>query len=59
MTTNYASLNAIPPATPCRRTQQRQKAIDSGFTQAWDTVGAGAKIPRQRELNKEERTAPQ
>jgi len=35
------------------------KALDEGFTQAWDTVGAGAKLPRQRELNQGERKAPQ
>jgi|Deesub1362B_J571_1020462.scaffolds.fasta_scaffold00447_8 hypothetical protein len=32
---------------------------EDGFTQAWDTVGAGENIPRRRELNLEERTAPQ
>jgi hypothetical protein len=30
-------------------------AYDGGFTQAWDTVGAGIKIPRQRELDLGER----
>lgn len=56
---NDTSSLLIPPANPCRRTQQRQKAIDEGFTQAWDTVGAGANIPRRRELNQGERMAPQ
>jgi hypothetical protein len=31
---------------------------EEGFTQAWDTVGAGANNPRQRELTREERKAP-
>lgn len=36
---------------------QAYLAGDGGFTQSWDTVGAGATIPRQRELNLEERKA--
>jgi len=33
---------------PCRRTQQKRQALcllcyDGGFTQSWDTVGAGKK----------------
>jgi len=40
----------IPLATPCRRTQQRRRADEGGFTQTWDTVGAGAKIPRRESL---------
>jgi len=34
-------------------------ADEGGFTQTWDTVGAGENIPRRRELNIEERMAPQ
>jgi len=45
--------------TEDRKTYKACLACDGGFTQAWDTVGAGATIPRQRELNQEERTAPQ
>lgn len=33
-------------------------ACEEGFTQTWDTVGAGVKFPRQRELRREERFAP-
>jgi len=35
------------------------QTCDGGFTQTWDTVGAGKNIPHQRELNLEERKAPQ
>ena len=32
---------------------------DGGFTQTWDTAGAGTTNPTPRELNLEERNAPQ
>ncbi|MDH7476933.1 MAG: hypothetical protein QHH17_00940 [Candidatus Bathyarchaeota archaeon] len=43
-------LLVIPLENPCRRTQQKLKADDGGFTQAWDTVGAGTKLPRRESL---------
>ena len=36
---------------------QSLHCCDGGFTQTWDTVGAG-KLPMPRELDQEERTAP-
>jgi hypothetical protein len=45
--------------TEDRKSHKTCLACDGGFTQTWDTVGAGAKIPRQRELNREERIALQ
>jgi hypothetical protein len=60
-------MSTIPPELSPERPMQTdptEKAslvllcYDGGFTQSWDTVGAG-KNPTLRVLNIEERTAPQ
>jgi hypothetical protein len=45
--------------TEDRKSDKACLACDGGFTQTWDTVGAGIAVPRQRELSKGERIALQ
>jgi len=55
---NPIGKSMLTDPTEDRKSHKACFACDGGFTQTWDTMGAGTAIPRQRELSRGERIAP-